>query len=231
MPPGVLAGGGLSFLGWAGKVAGASFALPVLAAVGNRVKSMPLRIIALYCLLGFAQSTALSLLSAKGEHNLWLMHLFVPVQATMFLWALALWQIRERMRMTVGLIIPLYLMVWLALTMTVESFETFPRYVKIVEGLLIVTVAAYTLLTRLQHISGPVTSYPWFWVCSALVMYLSFGAIVNPVSSLLLPHAPQRVAFMSSVNAVLLTLCNLLFARAMYAAKLRVPADGIPAEA
>ncbi len=227
----MLAGGSLTFLYWAGKVAGATFAIPVFAAVATRVKPAPLRVIAAYCLLGFVQSMALSLLSTRGEYNLWLMHLFIPIQATMFLWALALWQTRERLRVTVGMIVPLYLVVWLALTLTVESFDTFPRYVKIVEGLLVITVAAYTLLTRSQQISGQVTAYPWFWVCSALVMYLSFGAIVNPVSSLLLPHAPDRVSFMSSVNAVLLTLCNLLFARAMYAASARVPANGAPATA
>ncbi len=227
----MLAGGGLSFLNWAGKVAGASFAIPVAAALATRVKQAPLRIIAVYCVLGFLQSMALSLLSARGEHNLWLIHLFIPIQATMFLWALALWQTRERMRITVGMIVPLYLIVWIALTIRVESFDTFPRYVKIIEGLLIIAVAAYTLLTRLQHISGPVTSYPWFWVCSALVMYLSFGAIVNPVSSLLLPHAPDRVSFMSSVNAVLLIVCNLFFTRAMYAATVRAPADGAAAAA
>lgn len=195
------------------------------------MKAAPLRIIAAYCLLGFLQSMAMSLLSARGEYNLWLIHLFIPVQATMFLWALALWQVRERMRITVGMIIPLYLVVWIALTLTVESVDTFPRYVKIVEGLLVIAVAAYTLLSRLQHISAPVTAYPWFWVCSALVMYLSFGAIVNPVSSLLLPHAPERVAFMTSVNAVLLTLCNLLFARAMFSADARAHADGATAAA
>jgi hypothetical protein len=179
------------------------------------VGAAPLRVIAAYCALGFLQSMYLYALVFQGRHNLAAIHLFIPVQAIMMLWALALWQTRERQRLTVAMIIPLYILVWAALTMTVESFGTFPRYVKIVEGLLVISVAAFTLVDRSQHITSPIAAYPWFWVCSALVMYLSFGAIVNPVSSLLLPYAPDRVLTMSSVNAILLVICNLMFARAM----------------
>jgi hypothetical protein len=62
-------------------------------------------------------------------------------------------------------------------------------------------------------------------------MYLSFGAIVNPVSSLLLPYAPARVLTMSSVNAVLLVICNLMFAKAMAVGGSRVPHGGATAAA
>lgn len=135
----------------------------------------------------------------------------------MFLWALSHWQYRERARITVLMVIPLFLVVWLALTRTVESLDALPKFVKVVEGLLIVAVAAYTLVMRSQHISGPLTAYPWFWVSSALVMYLAFGAILTPVASLLLPRAPDLVIKMYLVNSVLLIVCNLLFARAMHA--------------
>jgi hypothetical protein len=223
VPARVFPGGRLNFMPWAGYIAGATFAIPVLFAWRQRVGSPPLRVIAAYCVLGFVQSMYLNALALEGRHNLEAIHLFIPVQATMMLWALALWQVRERERLTVAMIIPIYLIVWVALTMTVESFATFPRYVKIVEGLLVISVAAFTLVARSQHITSPVSAYPWFWACSALVMYLSFGAIVNPVSSLLLPYAPARVLTMSSVNAVLLAVCNLMFAKAMAVGGSRVP--------
>lgn len=223
MPSRVLPGGRLNLMPWAGYVAGTSFAIPALFAWRQRARSAPLRVIAAYCALGFVQSMYLNALALEGRHNLEAMHLFIPVQAGMMLWALALWQIRERERLTVAMIIPIYIIVWVALTMTVESFGTFPRYVKIVEGLLVISVAAFTLVSRSQHITSPMSAYPWFWVCSALVMYLSFGAIVNPVSSLLLPYAPDRVLTMSSVNGVLLVICNLMFARAMVVGAAPVP--------
>jgi hypothetical protein len=212
-------------------VASVTFVIPVAAALYCGVRSAPLKVIAAYTSMAFAQSLALIWLATRGINNLWLIHLFVPVQAGMFLWALALWQTREVARMTVLLAIPLYLAAWIALALTVESFSTFPRFVKIFEGLLVISVAAYTLVTRSQHISGPVTSYPWFWVGAALVTYLSFGAIVNPVSSLLLPYAPERVLIMSAVNSVLLIVCNVCFARAMVTASARLPAEGVPAAA
>ncbi|HEU4828386.1 MAG TPA: hypothetical protein VFT04_04250 [Gemmatimonadales bacterium] len=205
----------MNLLRWIGTIGGASFAIPAIAALLYRVRSPSQRIIGAYCALGFVQSISLSMLAARGTHNLWLLHLFVPLQGTMFLWALALWQTRERARITVFMAIPLFLVAWLALTLTVESFDAFPRYVKIIEGLLVIAVAAYTLVARSQYITEPVTSYAWFWVSAALVMYLSFGAILSPISSLLLPLAPERVIVMIRVNGVLLIICNLLFARAM----------------
>ncbi|HEX6088950.1 MAG TPA: hypothetical protein VFZ13_02210 [Gemmatimonadales bacterium] len=215
MSAGLLAGGGLTPTQWAGLIAGASFAIPVLAALRFRVHSPSQRIIAAYCVLGFVQSMYLVLLATSGRHNLWLVHFFVPVQGTMFLWALAFWQTRERARVTILMAIPLFLATWLGLTLSVESFETLPRYVKIIEGLLVVAIAAYTLVTRSQHITGQVTAHAWFWASAAMVMYLSFGSILNPISSLLLPLAPERVSIMYRVNGALLILCNLLFARAM----------------
>ena len=189
--------------------------MPVLTAFAKRVRTPSQRIIAAYCILGFIQSIYLTVLATAGTHNLWLIHAFVPVQGVMFLWALALWQTRERARITIFMVIPLFVAVWLGLTLTVESLEGLPRYVKIIEGLLVIAVAAYTLVTRSLHITGPVTSHAWFWISAAMVMYLSFGAILSPISSLLLPYAPERVSIMFRVNAVLLLICNLMFARAM----------------
>jgi hypothetical protein len=192
-----------------------SFVIPAIAALVCRVRSPSQRIIAAYCVLGLAQSMYLLILARSGTRNLWLVHFFVPIQAAMFLWALALWQTRERARITILMAIPLFLATWCALTFTVESLATLPRYVKIIEGLLVVVIAAYTLVTRSQDITSPATSYAWFWVSSALVMYLSFGAILGPIGSLLLPLAPERVSIMYRVNGILLIVCNLLFARAM----------------
>ena len=213
----MFAGGSLTRGQWIGFVAGVTFALPAIAAIAVRVRSSSQRIVAAYCVLGFVQSIYLTVLATGGTHNLWLIHVFVPVQGTMFLWALALWQTRERARITILMAIPLFLTAWLGLTLTVESFEGLPRYVKIIEGLLVIAVAAYTLVTRSLHISGPVTSHAWFWISAAMVMYLSFGAIFSPISSLLLPTAPDRVSIMIRINAVLLILCNLMFARGMLA--------------
>jgi hypothetical protein len=195
-----------------------TFAIPALAAVICRVRSPSQRIVAAYCIIGLIQSIYLTVLATAGTHNLWLIHVFVPVQGTMFLWTLALWQTRERARITILMAIPIFLAAWLGLTLTVESLEGLPRYVKIIEGLLVIAVAAYTLVTRSLHITGPVTSHSWFWISAAMVMYLSFGAILSPVSSLLLPHAPERVGIMFRVNAIFLIICNLMFARAMMAA-------------
>ncbi|HLS48310.1 MAG TPA: hypothetical protein VK012_07300 [Gemmatimonadales bacterium] len=192
-----------------------SYLVPIVAAWRYQVVSLPLRLVAVYCGLALGQSLYMVYLASSDVRNLWLIHAFVPVQATLLLSALALWQVRELARTTVFVSIPMFLMAWLMLTLTVESLESFPRYVKTIEGLLIVAVAAYTLLTRSQFIAAPVTAFSWFWVSAALLTYFAFVSIVNPASSYLLSSSPGRLRLMSLINFSLVLVCNLGFARAM----------------
>lgn len=191
--------------------------LPALFAVGLRVRSRPLQALALYSVLLFVQSVSMAWFRTRGT-NLWLIHVFLPVQAVLFLFILARWQKRETTRNTVLLTIPLFLLVWAGLTFTVESFDAFPRYVKTLEGLLLVAIGAYTLIARAQTITAPITRYPWFWVCTGIVLQFAFAAIVNPVAHELLRYAGRSVGWMYNVNMLVVTIANLLFVRAMFLA-------------
>jgi hypothetical protein len=199
-------------------VAIASTLLPALVAARLRVRSRPLRALALYSLLLFVQSVFMTWFSSRGTTNLWLIHVFLPVQAVLFLYILAHWQKRETARNTVLLTIPLFLLVWGGLTFTLESLSAFPRYVKTLEGLLLVALGAYTLIARAQTITAPITRYPWFWVCTGIVLQFAFAAIVNPVAYELLRYAGQSVSWMYSVNRIVVTVADLLFVRAMFLA-------------
>jgi len=193
----------------------ASFALPMLAAWRGRPLPLPLRLLAIYLAVTFVESWVMIYLSAEGIRNLWMIHLYTPFEATMFLWMFSRWQVREMARLTMLLAIPMFLAMWAALTVTAESLGDFPVYGKTMAAILILAVAAWTLVSRSSRLLMPIGRYAWFWVCLGTLIYFPFVSLLNPVSRLLLPHSRDLVLAMFSINAVLGIGHNLLFSRAM----------------
>lgn len=193
-----------------------SHALPVATAWRARKLSLPLRLIVIYSAVALVEGLIMSYLSSRNEVNLWLIHIFAPFEAAILLYALSRWQARELARIAVVLCIPVFLLLWGGLTIARESLEQFPQYVKTVEAILLVAVAAYTLVSRSRTLIHPISQQDWFWVCIGIMIYFSMLAVLNPVANLLLEH-DSMVLLMAvfEVNAALIILHNLFFAWAI----------------
>ncbi len=192
-----------------------SYAIPLLAALyRHKALSVPLRLLGLYSAATLAESIYMAHVASTGRHNLWVIHLFTPVEALLFLWMFSCWQLRESARLVMLICIPLYFAVWGTLHLTVESLADFPVYSKPVECMMLVGVAAYTLVTRSQNLLTPVTRHPWFWVSVGTVMYFSFVTVLNPIAHMLMGRNDLLIiAF--EMNATMGILANLLFAWAL----------------
>lgn len=204
-----------------------SAALPVAAAFRARPLSLPLRLVAIYSAVALIEGAVLWYSTAQNQRNLWLVHAFTPFEATVLLLAMSRWQLRELARLTVVLCIPAFLVLWAFLTVTTESLAAFPQYAKTAEAILLVAVAAYTLVTRSRRLVAPILSQSWFWVTSGVLIYFSFLAILNPVANLLLQRRELGLMlWVFGVNAVLIVVHNLLFARAMRCQQERASSGG-----
>lgn len=192
-----------------------SYLIPLLAALYRRkVLTLPLRLLGLYAAAALAESIYMVYVASTGRHNLWVIHLFTPVEALLLLWMFSCWQLRESARTVMLICIPLYFAVWGTLHLTIESLADFPVYSKPVECMLLVGAAAYTLVTRSQNLLTPVTRHPWFWVSVGTVMYFSFVTVLNPIASMLMGRNDLLIiAF--EMNAAMGILANLLFAWAL----------------
>lgn len=193
-----------------------SFAIPMLAGFRARRLSLSLRLIVIYSVAALAEGLVMWYMSATNQTSLWLIHIFGPFEATILLYALSRWQIRELARLTIVLCIPAFLLLWGSLTVTTESLEKFPQYVKTVESILLVAVSAYTLVSRSRSLAEPLAQQDWFWVCVGLLVYFSMLAVLNPVANLLLEQ-DSMVLLMAvfEVNAALIIVHNILFAWAI----------------
>lgn len=195
----------------------ASMALPPLAALWRwRSISFPLKLLAVYSTVALVESLIARHLALSGYRTLWMMHAFEPIEAALLLWMFSRWQVREVTRLTVLLVIPAYLIAWGALQLTVESFQRFPLYIATVQSLLLIAVAAHTLVTRSRTLMLPMVRFPWFWVSTGALLYFSYVTLLTPISRLLLPHSRNLVLIAYQINAVLGIVASLFFVRAMF---------------
>lgn len=204
-----------------------SFMVPALVGFRAHRLSLSLRLIVIYCAAAFVEGVVMWYLSETNQTSLWMIHLFGPFEATILLYALSRWQIRELARLTVLLCIPAFLLLWGGLTVTTESLEKFPQYVKTVESILLVAVSAYTLVSRSRSLLEPLAQQDWFWVCVGLMIYFSMLAVLNPVANLLLEqNSMVMLMAVFEVNAALIIVHNVLFAWAIRCQQQQVNSGG-----
>jgi hypothetical protein len=174
-----------------------------------------LRLLAIYSAIVFVEGLLMGYVSTLNIRNLWMIQLFAPFEATLFLLMFARWQVRETSRLTVLVSIPLFLLAWTVLMLTVEPFNDFSQYVKPVEFILLTMVAAFTLVTRSQHLTGSPMRQPWFWVGTGSLIYFGTAVALNPVSAALQVSHKHLILAAFETHAALDIFCYLLFTRAM----------------
>ena len=192
-----------------------SYLIPLAAALYNHKSlSKPLRLLGIYAGAALAESIYMVIVASSGEYNLWVIHLFTPVEACLFLWMFAHWQLRESARMAMLIAIPLYFAIWGIFHLTVEPLSAFPVYSKPVECMLLVGAAAWTLVTRSQTLLTPAIRHPWFLVSVGTMMYFSFVTVLQPMAQMLMGRNDLLIiAF--EMNAAMGILANFLFAWAL----------------
>lgn len=198
-----------------GQIGSYTYLIPLVAALYNhRALSKPLRLLGIYAGATLAESLYMLYVASSGEYNLWVVHLFTPLEAFLFLWMFSQWQLRESARMAMLIAIPLYFAIWGVLHLTVEPLSAFPVYSKPVECMLLVGAAAYTLVTRSQTLLTPAIRHPWFLVSVGTMMYFSFVTVLQPMAQMLMGrHDLLIIAF--EMNAAMGILANFLFAWAL----------------
>jgi len=177
--------------------------LPVCAAliVGRRL-SRPSRLIAALFLLWFAEDVALQLLILLHRNNDWLPHLTMPFEAALLLWAFSLWQDSEVARRAMLLAIPIYVAVWLVLQLFVERLDRLSQYAGPMSYLLILAVAAFTLVSKSARTVAPGWRQPWFWISAGMIIDMGSQVALNPITNILIARHQRAVAIYQVYGAV-----------------------------
>ncbi|HET8763230.1 MAG TPA: hypothetical protein VFM12_07420 [Gemmatimonadales bacterium] len=194
---------------------GILFPALVLLAAWRRRRSLPrpLRWMCVYLALTLLEDFFMIYWSRAGRHNLWIMNLYTPFEAAMFGMMYAGWQLRERWRTVVYAVTALFLVFWLVLILTIEPITEFSRFTKSVEALLVIAVAAWTLVQRSRHTAAPLTAHAWFWVSVGTLLYFAYFLLLNPVS-LLLSTRLDLLVVVYEINGAMVIVMYLFWLRA-----------------
>ena len=150
-----------------------------------------LRLVALVYALWFLQDCVMWWLADAGHNNLWVSRIALPVTTGLLLWAFSLWQEDGVTRTAFRLAIPLYVLVSLALLLWVERLDHFSTYASPVGCLLLIGVAAYTLVTASLRSREPVWRQEWLWIGSGFLLYYGGEVVLMPLSNILYAAHPQ----------------------------------------
>ena len=173
------------------------------------------RLVALCFALMFLQDVTMAVLASQGRNNQWVNYLGAPVQTVLFLLALAHWQIGGVERRAVRLAAAGFVVVWALLMLGAEDLRDFSRFASPLRALLVVTVAAWTMVRRSTRTMEMPASEAWFWVCAGLLLYFGSGAVLGPVSSILYRSAPHLVLAAHNTKSVINIFAYLLVAWGM----------------
>ncbi|HKT07165.1 MAG TPA: hypothetical protein VJR24_04635 [Gemmatimonadaceae bacterium] len=176
---------------------------PVLAAlaVGRRL-SRPSRLIAVLFLLWFAEDLVDALLRHLHHGNNWVLHLTMPFEAALMLWAFSLWQDREVARRAILLALPIYVAVWLVLQLFVERLDRVSQYAGPMSYLLVIAIAAFTLVSKSAHTSEPGWRQPWFWISAGMIIDMASQVAYNPITNILIATHQRGTAIFQAFAAV-----------------------------
>jgi hypothetical protein len=184
-------------------------------------RSLPkaLRFVVLVFVIWFAQDCVMWWLAKQlHRNNLWVGHVMRPVWTGLLLWAFSLWQKGDVARMAFRLAIPFYGVAWLALQLLVERADRFSKYASPLSAMLLVCVAAYTLVAESLRAEEPVWRTDWLWVSVGMLLKFCGVVVLMPLSNLMLT-SPEDLRFMyqlygaSSVVATLFVTGGVLCAR------------------
>lgn len=195
---------------------GILFPALLLVAAWRRRQSlpMPLRWMCTYLALTVIEDLFMIYWSRGGRHNLWIMNLYTPFEAAMLGMMYVGWQLRERWRATIYAATTLFVVFWLVMIMTVEPITEFSRFTKSVESLLVIAVAAWTLVQRSRHTAAPLTAHVWFWVSVGTLLYFAYFLLLNPVS-LVLGTRLDLLVLVYEINGGMVVIMYLFWLRAI----------------
>lgn len=191
-------------------------ALPGLAALRARRPLSGARIgVLVWSGLLLASNAVDYSLARQHRNNHWVSYVTAPVVGAVALWILSRWQVRPVARLTLQLLIPLYLVTMLVLSLAVEQMDTYSLVTDSVTSLLILALSLYTLLTCSLAERGSLTRFDWFWICGGLALFYGSDAAFEPFSRAMMASRVDLVIAAIELTSFIEIFAWLAIARGM----------------
>lgn len=145
----------------------------------------------------------------RGEHNLWLSHIFTPIEYGFLAYMLSFWQENQAFKKFMRFSIPIVILLIISLNLFgVEQTNTFD-YISIPVISVLLAAFSWHILHQMSiHDTGDLLKSHKFWITVGIFIYFSGGLFVFAMGIL-----PQNEALyvIFQVNSVLLIIRNICF--------------------
>jgi len=191
-------------------------ALPALAALRARRTLSGARIgVLVWSGLLLASNAVDYWLASHHRNNHWVSYVSDPIFGGITLWILSRWQVSSVARLTLQLLIPLYLATMLGLSLAVEQVDTYSLVTNAVTSLLLLALSLYTLLTCSLAERGRLTRFDWFWICSGMALFHGSDVAFEPFSRAMLASRVDLVFAAIELTSFIEIFAFLAIARGM----------------
>jgi hypothetical protein len=190
--------------------------LPIVAGgLGWADLSRPQRVFLAYVVLELVIEAVAFVLGRLGRNNLWIGYSFVPVESALIVAAFALWQVDQGTRAALQIVAPAMLLFWLPPLLGWEDVTGFSFGVDVLQGIICLIVAAYTVVRRAQGSTSDIQRNDWFYIGSGVMLYFATYALIDPLNRYLLKVSPDTVFAVLTVRAGFQILANVLYYHGM----------------
>lgn len=142
------------------------------------------------------------ILGARGVNNLWVGYVSNPAVGIATLLALAGWQGTLRARRALHLLVPVFAAGWVVTVAAAEDLHGFSVLAFPLQSLLLLGLSLFTLVGKSLTLGSHGTlEQDWFWICSGLALSNGAASAAEPLSAMLLKHAPERLVQLFNFKA------------------------------
>jgi hypothetical protein len=158
---------------------------PIVGVAAGRASTSARRWTIVWCLVLALQDAVLLVTAVRGETNLFLSYLFLPVSGAVALWTLARWQTAVTARRTVRFGIPAFVLVSVLLSLVADNPKSFSQFTAPYYALVLLVAATWTFVRRSLASEGSLPGQDWFWVLGGLMVYFGASMAIQPLTSYL----------------------------------------------
>ena len=145
-------------------------------------------------------------------NNIWLFHLFTPLEYGFLVMVFSYWQKKSLLRLVLRLSIPLFALICLVNKLFLENLVTFDSFTASLEGSALIMISVYTLFNLYRGNSGPISKDPRFWITVAVLIYFA-GSLPT--------FAFANIIALWSIHNILNVSSNVLFTGGFLCYRLR----------
>jgi hypothetical protein len=161
-----------------------------------------MRILLVFFAVSLLIEVIVDLLALYKINNLWLFHISTLLEYTLLILVFSYWQKKDILKLSLRLSIPLFLLIWFAAKLFLESFNQFDNFTSSMAGVILVVVSSYTLYDLSKENSVSLSRDPRFWVGSAVLIYYTGNLMLFALSNIITIWA---------IHSILNIIANLIY--------------------